>query len=124
MFLICVQRNGKLVELSDRVSRRWDGKKEKLELTDVIVDDAGIYTCVAENEVGTTRCSAELLVIDTTDSCGADLSPPVFLEGLKDTICATEGYPLELEVRLQGILLFCFAKYKFNLYPIHVLQVF
>lgn len=95
-------RNGELVVLTDKTVPSWDGRRARLELRDLELDDAGIYTCVAENEVGTTRCSAELVVLDTTDPSDADLRPPMFLEGLQPELTLDEGLPIELQTRLQG----------------------
>jgi hypothetical protein len=46
------------------------------------LEDEGLYTCVAENEVGRTRCSARLVVLEKDDPSQADRQPPVFLQEL------------------------------------------
>uniref|UniRef100_A0A1B6CDT2 Myosin light chain kinase, smooth muscle-like n=2 Tax=Clastoptera arizonana TaxID=38151 RepID=A0A1B6CDT2_9HEMI len=97
-------RNGELVVLTDKTVPSWDGRIARLELRDLELEDGGVYTCVAENEVGTTRCSAELVVLDTTDPSDADLRPPMFLKGLEPEVITKEGTPLELQTRLHGTL--------------------
>lgn len=62
----------------------------------------GVYTCVAENCVGTTQCGAELRVLAHGDPSDTDLRPPVFLEGLPPELKTEEGQPLELQTRIQG----------------------
>ncbi|XP_054274333.1 titin-like isoform X2 [Macrosteles quadrilineatus] len=95
-------RNGEMLVKSSRVIPTWDGRRAKLELHSLQPEDAGVYTCVAENAVGTTQCSAELRVLQTSDPSDADLQPPVFLQGLPPEQTAAEGQPFELQVRLQG----------------------
>ncbi|XP_039287324.1 LOW QUALITY PROTEIN: muscle M-line assembly protein unc-89 [Nilaparvata lugens] len=95
-------RNTEVVVKSDRIHPLWDGRCARLKLTSLEREDAGVYTCVAENELGTTRCSAELLVLAEDDPSDADLRPPVFLTGLPATTNIPEGQPAELQVKLQG----------------------
>jgi hypothetical protein len=66
------------------------------------MEDAGMYTCVAENEMGKTRCSARLIVLDKDDPSEEDRQPPVFLQNLPPEVAAVDGDMLELQVRLQG----------------------
>lgn len=87
---------------TERVTPLWDGRTARLKLKDLEKEDAGVYTCVAENELGRTRCSAELVVLDVTDPSDADLRPPVFVSGLPELTPATEGQPFELQVKLLG----------------------
>lgn len=47
---------------SARLSQRQDGTTYSLVLTDVAPQDAGVYTCVANNAGGQVLCKAELLV--------------------------------------------------------------
>jgi hypothetical protein len=80
----------------------WDGRTARLEIESLELEDAGTYTCVAENEMGKTRCSARLVVLDMDDASQEDREPPVFLQGLPPEVVAEDGDPLELEVLLQG----------------------
>ena len=68
------------------------------------MEDAGMYTCVAENDEGKTRCSARLLVLDKDDPSDEDRQPPVFLQGLPPQTVASDGEGFELQVRVQGKL--------------------
>lgn len=87
---------------SARVTPTWDGHTARLDIENLELEDAGMYTCVAENETGKTRCSARLVVLDKDDPSQEDKQPPVFLQGLPAGTMATEGEVLELQVRLQG----------------------
>lgn len=91
-----------MLVMTDRIVPSWDGRRARLELRNLQPEDAGVYTCVAENLLGTTQCSAELRVLQQTDDSDADLQPPVFVQGLKPELSAVEGQPLELQTRLQG----------------------
>ncbi|PNF38135.1 hypothetical protein B7P43_G14603, partial [Cryptotermes secundus] len=95
-------RNGDLVVRSSRVTPTWDGRTARLEVEPLELEDAGMYTCVAENEVGRTRCSARLVVLDEDDPSQEDKQPPVFLQNLLPETVAMDGDMLELQVRLQG----------------------
>lgn len=87
---------------SSRVTPTWDGRTARLEIENLELEDAGMYTCVAENEMGRTRCSARLVVLDKDDPSQEDRQPPVFLQGLPPETVTTDGDVLELQVRLQG----------------------
>ena len=87
---------------SSRVTPTWDGRTARLEIENLELEDAGMYTCVAENEMGKTRCSARLVVLDKDDPSQEDRQPPVFLQNLPPEVVATDGELLELQVRLQG----------------------
>ncbi|XP_069686561.1 titin homolog isoform X2 [Periplaneta americana] len=95
-------RNGEMVVRSSRATPTWDGRTARLELEDLEADDAGMYTCVAHNEAGTSRCSARVQVLAQDDPSDEDRQPPVFLQGLPPETMATDGDVLELQVRLQG----------------------
>jgi hypothetical protein len=95
-------RNGELVVRSSRVTPTWDGRTARLEIENLEMEDAGLYTCVAENEMGKTRCSARLVVLDENDPSQEDKQPPVFLQNLPPEAVAMDGDMLELQVRLQG----------------------
>jgi hypothetical protein len=61
-----------------------------------------MYTCVAENEMGKTRCSARLVVLEENDPSQEDKQAPVFLQNLPPEAVTMDGDMLELQVRLQG----------------------
>lgn len=92
-------RNGELVLRSERVVPTWDGQTCMLEIISLEPEDAGVYTCVVENELGRARCSAELRVTDAEDT--STLMPPVFVQGLTD-VCLKEGTSAELNVQIEG----------------------
>ena len=50
-------KNGKEVELSDRVQLKIDGKKQRLEIYNVEISDAGQFSCTIGNE----KCVAPLV---------------------------------------------------------------
>lgn len=87
-----------------RATPSWDGRVYRLALTGLRAADAGVYTCVASNEAGETRCSARLLVLDRGDPSDADRRPPVFVRGIPRHTDAREGRALELQVQLKGRL--------------------
>jgi hypothetical protein len=87
---------------SSRVIPTWDGRTARLEIENLELEDAGLYTCVAENEVGRTRCSARLVVLEKDDPSQEDRRPPVFLQELPAEVVATDGDMLDLQVRLEG----------------------
>uniref|UniRef100_A0A8D8WY19 Myosin light chain kinase, smooth muscle n=1 Tax=Cacopsylla melanoneura TaxID=428564 RepID=A0A8D8WY19_9HEMI len=93
-------KNGELLVQSDKITPTWDGKVARLELDDLDISDSGVYTCIAENEIGKTRCSAELSV--TPDTSDAELQPPVFEIGLPNRINIPEGVTHELSVKIAG----------------------
>nr|CAD7413048.1 unnamed protein product [Timema poppensis] len=95
-------RNEELVVRGTRVTPTWDGHVARLELDNLQHEDAGVYTCVAENELGRTRCSAELRVLDTLDPSDEDRRPPEFIQGLPETTAVLEGHSVELQVWLRG----------------------
>lgn len=94
-------RNGELVVMSSRVTPTWDGKTARLEVSPVEEDDAGVYCCMAENEAGTSQCSARVVVLATDDPSQEDKQPPVFLRELED-LSTHEGHGIELHAQLHG----------------------
>lgn len=92
-------RNGQVIVRSEKCTPTWDGQTAMLEIDGLEHDDAGIYTCVLENEIGRTQCSAELRVIDADDSMG--MQSPFFVKGLSD-VCFEEGSAAELNVQIEG----------------------
>lgn len=97
-----VSRDGELVVRGPRATPSWDGRVCRLTLRKVRATDAGVYTCVAANDAGETRCSAQLLVLDKGDPSDADRRPPVFVRGIPRHTDAAEGKSLELQVELRG----------------------
>ncbi|KAK3921260.1 Muscle M-line assembly protein unc-89, partial [Frankliniella fusca] len=95
-------KDGDLVVRGARAEPSWDGRVSRLTLRGLRAADAGVYTCVASNEAGETRCSAQLLVLDKADPSDADRRPPVFVRGIPRHTDAPEGKALELQVQLRG----------------------
>ncbi|KAL0279933.1 UNVERIFIED_CONTAM: hypothetical protein PYX00_001383 [Menopon gallinae] len=91
-------RNGELVVRTNRVTPTWNGETAMLEIENLEMEDAGVYTCVAENEFGKAECSTEVVVLEDDP---ARASAPVFLEPLNDVV-AEEGRAIELQTRIQG----------------------
>ncbi|KAE8748296.1 hypothetical protein FOCC_FOCC004932, partial [Frankliniella occidentalis] len=95
-------KDGDLVLRGSRATPSWDGRVSRLTLRELRAADAGVYICVASNEAGETRCSAQLLVLDQGDPSDADRRPPVFVKGIPRHTDAHEGKALELQVELRG----------------------
>lgn len=91
-------RNGELVVRTKRVTPTWNGETAMLEIQNLEMDDAGVYTCVAENEFGKAECSTEVVVTEDNPSRPA---APVFVEPLNDVV-TEEGRAIELLTRIQG----------------------
>lgn len=99
-------RNDQVIVRSEKFIPTWDGQTAMLEIDGLEYDDAGVYTCVLENEMGRTQCSAELRVIDAEDSMG--MQSPEFVQGLSD-VCFEEGSAAELNVQIEGKFFKCFG---------------
>lgn len=61
MVALFVQDSNQLVN-GTQLRQQQDGTTYSLVLTDVAPQDAGVYTCVAQNAGGQVLCKAELLV--------------------------------------------------------------
>lgn len=72
MVALFVQDSNQLVN-GTQLRQQQDGTTYSLVLTDVAPQDAGVYTCVAQNAGGQVLCKAELLVYggELTDSSPA-----------------------------------------------------
>lgn len=57
---ISLSRNGRPLERSARIKRHFDGATAKIEISKVKASDAGEYTCVATNVLGSTRNSCQV----------------------------------------------------------------
>ena len=80
-------KNGTEVETSDRVQAKIDGKKQRLEITNVSTTDAGEYSCTIGNE----KCTAALAVEE----------PKVQFEAkLPETTTADVGQEVQITVQL------------------------
>merc|ERR1712226_398925 len=80
-------KNGSEVELSDRVQAKIDGKKQRLEITNVSTTDAGEYSCTIGNE----KCTAAMEVEE----------PKVKFEAkLPETTTAAVGQDVQITVEL------------------------
>ena len=82
-------KNGNEVELSDRVQSKIDGKKQRLEISNVSTTDAGEYSCTIGNE----KCTAGLAVEE----------PKVNFEAkLPETTTASVGQEVQITVQLSS----------------------
>lgn len=59
--LLCLQDSVQLVD-SARLSQQQEGTTYSLVLRNLAPQDAGVYTCLAQNAGGQVLCKAELLV--------------------------------------------------------------
>lgn len=87
-------KDGEPLETSKRVKADFDGDVASLSFRAAEIDDEGDYKCIAQNELGTASCSAELLVNE------ADRKPE-FTEVMKD-IEVAENEEGRFDVRLTG----------------------
>ena len=82
-------KNGSEIELSDRVQAKIDGKKQRLEITNVSTTDAGEYSCT----IGKEKCTAALAVEE----------PKVnFAAKLPETTTANVGQDVQITVELSA----------------------
>lgn len=88
-------KDDKPLKTSKRVKDEFDGEVASVMFSQVDLDDEGDYKCVAQNELGSASCSAELLVNE------AD-SKPEFTETMKDIEVAV-GDEGRFDVRVSGV---------------------
>lgn len=87
-------KDGEPLKTSKRVKPDFDGEVASLSFAAADLDDEGDYKCVAQNELGSASCTAELLVNE------AD-SKPEFTEAMKD-IEVAENEEGRFDVRVTG----------------------
>lgn len=87
-------KDGKPLKTSKRVKDDFDGEVASLSFTEADLDDEGDYKCVAENELGSASCAAEVLVNEAA-------SKPEFTEAMKDIEVAEDGEG-RFDVRVSG----------------------
>ncbi|CAG5100186.1 Similar to Unc-89: Obscurin (Drosophila melanogaster), partial [Cotesia congregata] len=91
-------------KLADRIKITSTETSFKLEITNVIVSDSGIYTARAANGEGNATCTAQLVVENLTTEerkAKAEAKAPVFLVRLKDTELLENTY-LRFMVKVKG----------------------
>lgn len=87
-------KDGKTLKTSKRVKDNFDGEVASLSFAEADLDDEGDYKCVAQNELGSASCAAELLVNELA-------SKPEFTEAMKD-IEVAEDEEGTFDVRVSG----------------------
>jgi len=87
-------KDSKTLKTSKRVKHDFDGEVASLTFTEADLDDEGDYKCVAQNELGSASCTAELLVNEPA-------SKPEFTEVMKD-IEVAEDEEGRFDVRVSG----------------------
>lgn len=87
-------KDGEPLKTSKRVKDDFDGEVASLSFTETDLDDEGDYKCVAQNELGSSSCTAELLVNEPAVK-------PEFTEAMKD-IEVGEDEEGRFEVRVSG----------------------
>ncbi|XP_025160955.1 titin homolog isoform X2 [Harpegnathos saltator] len=95
-------RNGRPLERSSRIKRYFDGATAKIEISKVKASDAGEYTCVATNVLGSTRNSCQVTVLHHHDSSTADKNAPRFLQPLPEESIVMENHPHEFQTGVTG----------------------
>ena len=87
-------KDNKPLKTNKRVKDNFDGEVASLAFTEIDLDDEGDYKCVAQNELGSAFCTAELLVNETA-------SKPEFIETMKDIQVAVDDEG-RFDVRVSG----------------------
>lgn len=88
-------KDGKALKTSKRVKDSFDGEVASLTFSEVDFEDEGDYKCVAQNELGSASCTAELLVNEAG-------SKPEFTETMKDVEVAVDDEG-RFDVRVSGV---------------------
>ncbi|KAG5320919.1 UNC89 protein, partial [Acromyrmex heyeri] len=95
-------RNGRPLERSSRVKRYFDGTTARIEISKIKASDAGEYTCVATNILGSTRNSCQVTVLNSHDLSIADKNAPQFLQSLPKESIVMENYCHEFQAGITG----------------------
>ncbi|XP_072764137.1 uncharacterized protein [Anoplolepis gracilipes] len=95
-------RNRRPLERSARIKRHFDGTTARIEISKVKASDAGEYTCVATNVLGSTRSSCQVTVLDPRDSSIADKDVPRFLRSLPEESIVMENHCHEFQTAITG----------------------
>ncbi|EFN64027.1 Myosin light chain kinase, smooth muscle [Camponotus floridanus] len=105
-------RNGRPLERSARIKRYFDGTTAKIEISKVKASDAGEYTCVATNVLGSTKSSCQVTVLDPRDSSIADKNAPRFLRSLPEESIIMENHCHEFQAGVTGTPPFTITWFK------------
>ncbi|XP_036144946.1 uncharacterized protein LOC105834071 [Monomorium pharaonis] len=95
-------RNGRPLERSARIKKYFDGTTARLEISKVKASDAGEYTCMATNILGSTRSSCQVTVLNLHDSSIADKEAPQFLQLLPKESIVMEKHCHEFQTGITG----------------------
>ncbi|KAL0100118.1 hypothetical protein PUN28_019519 [Cardiocondyla obscurior] len=95
-------RNGRPLERSSRIKKYFDGTTARIEISKVKASDAGEYTCIATNILGSTRNSCQVTILDPYDSSIADKNPPQFLQSLPKESIVMENHCYEFQTGVTG----------------------
>ncbi|KAM0731548.1 Myosin light chain kinase, smooth muscle [Formica fusca] len=95
-------RNGRPLERSTRIKRYFDGTTARIEISKVKASDAGEYTCVASNVLGSTRNTCQVTILDPRDSSIADKDAPRFLRSLPEESIVMENHCHEFQTGVTG----------------------
>ncbi len=83
-----------LLEESERYRTEFDGETAKLVIENVTDADDAVFTCIAENEVGTIECSCDLLVTESQ-------SAPKFVKPVESVTVLLDN-EAEFSVQVEG----------------------
>ncbi|XP_011705986.1 PREDICTED: titin-like [Wasmannia auropunctata] len=105
-------RNGRALERSSRIKRHFNGITAKIEISKVKASDAGEYSCVATNILGSTKSSCQVTILDRHDMSVADKNAPRFLQSLPKESIVMENYCHEFQAGITGTPPFTITWYK------------
>ncbi|XP_011632760.1 titin-like [Pogonomyrmex barbatus] len=105
-------RNGRPLERSSRIKRYFDGTTARMEISKIKGSDAGEYTCIATNILGSTRSTCEVTVLDPYDPSFADKTTPQFLRSLPEESIVMENHCHEFQTGVIGTPPFTITWYK------------